>query len=129
MLTFNNVPIQLIDTPPLDRDYLEPELFDLIRQADIVLLLLDLQTYPDEQFHQSMAILSEHGIVPCRLRGQIEQTGHLIYFPFIIVVNKSDDDESDELFFIFCELLEEDWSCLPISAKPGAASAGHLRKP
>ncbi len=119
MLTFKNVPIQLIDTPPMDRDYLEPELFDLIRRADIVLLLLDLQTYPDEQFHQCMAVLSEHGIVPRRLRGQIEQPGHLIYIPFIIVANKSDDDESDDLFFIFCELLDEDWSCLPVSATTG----------
>ena len=119
MLIFDNVPIQLIDTPPLDRDYLEPELFDLIRRADIVLLLLDLQTYPDEQFHNSMAVLREHGIVPRRLKGQIEATGHLIYIPFMIVANKSDDDESDELFFIFCELLEEDWACLPISATTG----------
>ncbi len=119
MMVFNNVPIQLIDTPPLDQDYLEPELFDLIRRADIVLLLLDLQTYPDEQFHNCMAVLSEHGIAPRRLKGQIDADGRLIYVTFMIVANKSDDADSDELFFIFCELLEEDWACLPISATTG----------
>ena len=119
MMMFNDVPIQLIDTPPLDREYLEPELFDLIRRADIILLLLDLQTYPDEQFHDTMAVLRQHGIAPHRLKGQVEAEGHLIYIPFMIVANKSDNDQSDELFFIFCELLEEDWACLPISATTG----------
>lgn len=119
MLMLDNVPIQLIDTPPLDSDYLEPELFDLIRRADILLLLLDLQTYPDEQFHNSMTFLRKHGIAPLRLKGQIEAEQQLTYVPFMIVANKSDDDESDELFFIFCELLEEDWACMPISATTG----------
>lgn len=119
MMIFNDVPIQLIDTPPMDREYLEPELFDLVRRADIVLLLLDLQTFPDEQFQRTMTVLRQHGIAPRRLKGQIEEEDRLIYVPFMIVANKSDDDESDELFFIFCELMEEDWSCLPVSATTG----------
>ena len=119
MMYFENVPIQLIDTPPIDRDYLEPELFDLIRRADAIVVLLDLQTYPDEQFKQTMAILREHGIVPKRLQGQEQSERYLFFKPFVIVANKSDDDDSDDLFLIFCELLGEDWSCMPVSAKTG----------
>jgi len=31
MMLVDKAQIQLIDTPPLDRDFVEPELFDLIR--------------------------------------------------------------------------------------------------
>ncbi len=119
MMDYEGVPIQLIDTPPLDREYIEPELFDLIRRADIILLMLDLQTYPDEQFKQTMAVLWDHGIAPKRLKDQIETESSMLYIPFIIVANKSDDEASDDLFLVFCELLEEDWACIPISAATG----------
>ena len=42
MMQFENVQVQLVDTPPLAREHLEPELIDLVRRADMVLLVLDL---------------------------------------------------------------------------------------
>jgi ribosome-interacting GTPase 1 len=36
-----------------------------------------------------------------------------------VLANKCDDEDSDEDFEIFCELLEDDWSLLPASAKTG----------
>ena len=33
MLLIDNVQVQLIDTPPLNRDFVEPELMDLLRQV------------------------------------------------------------------------------------------------
>jgi ribosome-interacting GTPase 1 len=52
MMLFENVQIQLIDTPAIDRDFIEPELVDLIRRTDIILLVLDLQTDPDRQLEE-----------------------------------------------------------------------------
>ena len=43
MMLVDNAPVQLVDTPPLDRDFNEPELFDLIRRADLVLVMGDPQ--------------------------------------------------------------------------------------
>ena len=63
MMAVHDIQIQLVDTPPLDREYLEPELFDLIRQADILLLMVDLQTYPVEQLEKTISELREHKIV------------------------------------------------------------------
>jgi len=34
----------------------------------------------------------------------------------LVLVNKNDDEDSDEDFEIFCELLEDDWPLLPVSA-------------
>jgi hypothetical protein len=119
MMLVGDVQIQIIDTPPLDREYLEPELFDLIRRADILIIVLDLQTYPIEQLQRTIDILREHRISPQRGSELIAQQTQMTTKPALIVANKCDDDELQELYDIFCELMEEDWSCIPISAVSG----------
>ncbi|MBD3308442.1 GTP-binding protein HSR1, partial [candidate division KSB3 bacterium] len=57
MVPIEDFQIQLVDTPPLNRDYMEPDLLDLIRRADLVVLMLDLQTAPTEQFEDTLALL------------------------------------------------------------------------
>jgi ribosome-interacting GTPase 1 len=42
MMTFETIQIQLIDTPPISREALEPFMFSLIRQADLVVLVVDI---------------------------------------------------------------------------------------
>jgi ribosome-interacting GTPase 1 len=42
MMPFENVQIQLVDTPPISSDFMEPWLAGIIRQADLVLLVVDL---------------------------------------------------------------------------------------
>jgi ribosome-interacting GTPase 1 len=44
MMTFETVQIQLIDTPPISEEHFESYLINLIRQADIVLLVLDIMS-------------------------------------------------------------------------------------
>jgi ribosome-interacting GTPase 1 len=119
MMLVNDVQIQLVDTPPLEKEYIEPELLDLIRRSDIVLLVVNLQTYPVEQLEETIALLKEHRIAPCRLRDRYSEKDRMMFKPLMVVANKSDDEESDELFEIVCELLDEDWSCLPVSAMTG----------
>ena len=119
MMLVDDVQIQLVDTPPLEKEYIEPELLDLIRRSDIVLLVVNLQTYPVEQLEETIALLKEHRIAPCRLRDRYSEKDRMMFKPFMVVANKSDDEESDELFEIVCELLDEDWSCLPVSAMTG----------
>jgi small GTP-binding protein len=119
MMMVGDVPIQIIDTPPLDREYLEPELFDLIRRADILIIVLDLQTYPIEQLQRAIDILAEHHISPITGTQNVAQQTTITQKQTLIVANKCDDDELQELFEIFCELMEEDWSCIPISAVSG----------
>jgi hypothetical protein len=58
MVKFENIQFQLIDTPPLSRDYVDPYLADLLRRADILLVLLDIRSDPLEEIEQVLAILS-----------------------------------------------------------------------
>ena len=125
MMPVANVQIQLVDTPPLDRDYVEPELLDLIRRVDLVLLVVDLQTHPVQQIEETVALLSQHRILP---EQQEEESAEEepstwrrrpTYKPILVLVNKYDDEDSAEVFDIFLELLEEDWPLVPVSAATG----------
>jgi ribosome-interacting GTPase 1 len=42
MVEYQNIHLQLIDTPPLDKEHVEQELIELIKTADLILLMIDL---------------------------------------------------------------------------------------
>ena len=46
MMKFENLQIQLVDTPPIQSDHIEPGFSNLIRNADALLLLVDLTKDP-----------------------------------------------------------------------------------
>lgn len=119
MMVVNKVQVQLIDTPPLDRDYLEPELVDLIRRADLIWLVVDLYADPVHQLEQSITRLEQNRIVPSHRRGNYPAERLLSAIPLLVVANKCDDESLDEVCAIFCELLEEEWPILPVSARTG----------
>ena len=119
MMPVKDIQIQLVDTPPLDRDYLEPELFDLIRRADIILLVVDLLTYPLQQLEGTIAILREHHIAPKHLEEASPDGSGLIYVPLLVLANKCDGEGCDEVFEIFRELLEADWPMMAVSVESG----------
>jgi ribosome-interacting GTPase 1 len=116
MMMVDHVQIQLIDTPPLDRDYIEPELLDLIRRADLVLLVVDLQTYPIQQIEDTLLLLEDHNIIPLRFKNRHSPDRLTRYVPIKVLVNKYDDESADEVFEILCQLIEGDWECMPVSA-------------
>lgn len=118
MMRFENVQIQLIDTPPLSQEHIEPEMMDMIRASDLILLVIDLQAFPFEQLEESLAILNEYHIMPMSKRNDNEQRG-VVRLPFIVAVNKDDDQKSDKDFQAFCELLEEEWDLVSLSAATG----------
>lgn len=115
MIAIDNVQVQLIDTPALDRDYIEPDHIDLIRRSDLALIVLDIQDFPIEQLQWTMSFLAERGIVPEGYEGT-EGRGRRT-LPFVVAVNKVDDESHDEDYEVFCQLLEEDWETVPISAE------------
>jgi hypothetical protein len=116
MMEVENVQIQLIDTPSLDREHVEGELINLIRRADLILLVVDLQAFPIEQIESTIAFLEERRIAPLRLRERYAGERGFIFAPLLVVVNKCDDEKADEDFQVMCELMEEDWPLIPTSA-------------
>ncbi len=119
MMQVGDVQVQLVDTPPLDRDFEQGELFDLMRRADLILLMLDIQADPIGQLEDSLAILQEHRITPRRLDEPPAEEGQLPPRPFLVLVNKCDDERLDADFQALCELLGDDLPMLPISVSRG----------
>ncbi len=117
MMEHNDIQIQLIDTPPLNRDHIDPQLLELIRRSDLILLMVDVQTYPLQQLDDALEILAENRIAPIRRKDQYAAEDRMSFIPFIIVANKTDDEETDEVFDLFCEFMEGEWPCRPISAE------------
>jgi len=119
MMPVENVQIQLIDTPPLNPEYVEPELMDLIRRVDLILLVVDLQADAIQQLEDALTILEEHRVWPQHLAGQHPDPQRMFFIPTLVLVNKHDDPSFDEDFEIFGELLEGEWPLLSASAATG----------
>jgi ribosome-interacting GTPase 1 len=115
MMPIENIQVQLIDTPPLDRDFVEPEMLNLFRRGDLLLLMIDLQAYPIEQLEETVAMLEENRIVPLHRLDRFEGQRRVTPVNLIVAVNKVDGEAEDEDFEVLCELLEEEWSLIPIS--------------
>lgn len=119
MMPVSNVQIQLIDTPPLDREYIEPELLDLIRRSDLILLVVDLQSNPLQQLEDTIAILQEQRIAPLHRQDRYPEQARMTFKPFLVVANKNDDEATDEDFQVLQELLGDEWPMLSISTTTG----------
>ncbi|MEJ2549283.1 MAG: 50S ribosome-binding GTPase [Anaerolineales bacterium] len=119
MMRYENVQFQLIDTPPTNREFIEPELIELIRRADIILIVVDIRADPLSQLHSVVDLLRENRIVPAHIAQEDAANQTLSVKPVLVLANKNDDEAIDENFEIFKTLLEQDWPLLPISAKTG----------
>ena len=119
MMSVEDIQVQLVDTPSLNRDYLESELLDLIRRSDLILLVVDLHADPFKQLEDTIAVLQEHRIVPCQMKDRYSEQPRLTFVPVLVLVNKNDDEETDEDFEIFRELIEDELPLLPVSATAG----------
>jgi hypothetical protein len=119
MMTFENVQIQLIDTPPLNEEHVEPEMMNLIRRVDLVLLVLDLQGYPIQAFEDALGLLEAYRIAPLHRQEAYAGERGWTFKPFLVLVNKSDEPSDDEDVAVLDELLDEEWMLLPVSAETG----------
>jgi ribosome-interacting GTPase 1 len=112
-----NVPVQLIDTPALSREHGVTELYNLLSTADLLLLMIDLQSDPIRQLQDSIEILLENKILihcPDKISSPAKRSASI---PLLVVVNKDDNQEYDEDYSVFCELLEQECMLLPVSVQ------------
>lgn len=119
MMPVENMQVQLVDTPPLSREFIEPGMRDLLRNADMLLPVVDLVTEPMLQLEGTIRLLEEFRIAPGHLRERYAEEQRIVFIPLLVLVNKCDDEDMVEVFHIFCELLDEPWPCLPVSATSG----------
>ena len=117
MAQYENIQFQLIDTPPITKDYTEPGLIDLIRRADIVIILLDLFADSIQQFEDTLLILHSYRIYSetCDIPEDLRKPPKIK--KMLVVVNKMDRPEDKEDLDIFLELSGIKLPCMGVSTR------------
>lgn len=120
MMAWEDVFVQLIDTPPMTSDFLEPYHQDLIRSSDLVLLLVDLGE--DNGLEDCHAVLGRLAETKTRLSRTSYLDHHDLgrsYTRTFQVFNKRDVADFSVRCELFREELKLDFDCFEVSATTG----------
>ena len=96
MMAFENIQVQLIDTPPLSEQPPEWWLLNIIRRADSLLIVVDLSYDPVSQMDAVVARLEEKRIGLWERETEAEEEFPLSYKKTLVVGNKMDLDSGGE---------------------------------
>ena len=122
MMDFENIKIQLVDLPPIAPEWTEGWVYALIRNADLVLILVDLAS--DEVFDQVDRLRSElatHKIRLLRQDTDASPDGGDITKRALLVGNKEDAVEAKERGTFLAELYAAEFSVFTVSAAAGTS--------
>lgn len=106
MMMWEDVQVQLVDTPPITADFLEPYMQGLIRSADVALLVVDLAT--DEGLEHCQAVLDRLNATKTRLARDSsldEEDLGVSYTRTLLVLNKIDAPDADARLQLMHELM------------------------
>ena len=119
MMKFENLQIQLVDTPPIQLDHVEPGFSNLIRNTDALVLVLDLVEDPvfqmeilQEELKQMKIEVVGKEAIPSLEGGWVSQKA-------LLLGNKCDVSNAMEAYRIFETRFKNTFPILPISAKEG----------
>ena len=118
MIPYENIKIQLVDLPPLSPDHVEPWVFNILRGADLLLVVLDLSHDPLGELETLREMMRGQRIVILGLDEAGEEWG-LYPKKAIIVGNKGDLDPEGENLTVLRELYGEGVPMIQVSAKEG----------
>jgi len=120
MMAWEDVMVQLVDTPPVTRDYLEPYMQGMIRAADVALLLVDLAR--DDGIEECQQVLDRLAGTKTRLARSSSLDDEDVGLSFtrtLLVPNKIDVPEAAERLELMHELCPLDFPEYPVSALAG----------
>lgn len=117
MMPWEDVTVQLVDTPPITSDVFDPNIQALIRGAELVLLMVNLGDDEGGQelqdaFQQIQNTRSHLG----RETAVDEEDFGLTYTRTFLVINKIDLPESSDRWEFFREYVDFDFETFEISA-------------
>ena len=118
MMPWQDVMVQLIDTPPITPDFFEPYMQGLIRGADVALLVVDLGS--DDGIDGCQDVLSVLGDTKTRLGKESylsEEDIGLSYTKTFLVGNKIDDPEARDRLALLHEFAEIEFPEFLVSAQ------------
>lgn len=128
MMPWEDCLVQLIDTPPITEDLFEPYMQGLIRGADVVLLMVDLDS--DDGWDQALTVVKRLNETKTRLAKESaldEEDVGLSFTKTLLVPNKIDVPDGEARLEMFHELGGLDFPEYVISAETGGEGLEKLR--
>ncbi len=119
MMEFENIQIQLIDTPPLVPQAIEVWLPPMIRRADALLVMVDLSDEPLAQMESIITELKKMRMAIVESQAEGEQDMPLHRKKALVVGNKSDLAQADRNYALLQKAYSERLLVVAISAKKG----------
>jgi ribosome-interacting GTPase 1 len=121
MMQCEDVQIELVDLPPISEEHTPHWVFNIIRNADVVFLVIDFSNDTViEQMENIVGILNEKKIILLKEPLELdEQDIHLAYKKGMILATKYDLSEASENLKIFKELYKNDLPIIAVSAVSG----------
>jgi hypothetical protein len=118
MMPFENVKIQLLDTPPLAPNAIDFWLPHVLRRTDILLIMADLSHSPVEQVEEAIAELKNMRISIDA--ASAEEEGILSHQKALIVGNKLDLDSGQVNYTALQNRYGQEFPLIAVSAAHGA---------
>jgi ribosome-interacting GTPase 1 len=117
MMKFENIQIQMVDTPPLMDEYAESGLFNLIRNADALVIVLDLSEDCRTQIELVLEELDRRNIKILKKKEEKRKEFGLFYKRAVFIGNKADLQEAQPHCRKFLEDFSGAYPALCVSAK------------
>jgi uncharacterized protein len=90
MMRFEDIQIQLVDTPPLGQRGVRPLISSILRAADMIAIVTDLSADPGWEVEWALTELAECRITARSMPQDEEATGGIYPKDIVIIANKSD---------------------------------------
>jgi hypothetical protein len=119
MMAFEDVQVQLIDLPPVSKEFTEPWFPEILRNADLWLLVLDLGLDPLAQMEEVREILAGFKLGWAGEAAPDPWPSGWKVRPLIVAANKLDLPDGPETLELFQEMLPEPRPVFSLSAKEG----------
>ncbi len=120
MIQFENIQIQLVDTPPISSDFMEPWLSGIIRNADLVMLVVDLGSF--NMRGETETVFRRLDDYKIQLETEEKETNPLdgiAHKKTSLLANKSDSERSEENLTVLKELYGQRFPIFTVSAQKG----------
>ncbi|MFC2063434.1 GTPase [Chloroflexota bacterium] len=122
MMEYENIQIQLVDTPPLVPQSIEWWLRHMLIRADALLIVVDLSDDPLAQIEDTLAQLTKTRICLGKRRdeAEVEDEADALYWKKALIVgNKLDRDNAGKNFAALKERYQSQLPVIAISAETG----------
>lgn len=120
MMPWEDVMVQVIDTPPLTSDMIDPNVFQLVRGADLAVVVVDLGSDDGVEGLSQCLAAFQAGKTRLAKESYVDEDDiGVTYTKTIIALNKIDDPQADERLTLLREFVSFDFPEYRISAERG----------